>query len=92
MIPFYLVIYNVIRYGLCHGTAGNAYAFFAFARHLDGQDRLRARLRGLRFAQWCCDYEKHGCPLVLSRSVNMRMVRNNQYRLDLRFSRTSLFA
>ena len=45
-------------YGLCHGVAGNAYAFAALFR-LTG-DRKYA-YRASMFAKWIFDYGKHGC-------------------------------
>ncbi|KAK7110913.1 glutathione S-transferase LANCL1-like [Littorina saxatilis] len=45
-------------YGLCHGTAGNAYAFLALFRLTQNQKHL---YRACKFAEWCFDYGKHGC-------------------------------
>ncbi|CAH1788986.1 unnamed protein product [Owenia fusiformis] len=45
-------------YGICHGTAGNAYVFLALY-NLTGEERHL--YRALKFAEWCCDYGKHGC-------------------------------
>lgn len=45
-------------YGLCHGPAGNAYAFLALFRLTQDQKYL---YRAYKFAEWCFDYGKHGC-------------------------------
>ncbi|KAK7494624.1 hypothetical protein BaRGS_00014022 [Batillaria attramentaria] len=45
-------------YGLCHGVAGNAYAFLAMFRLTKDQKYL---YRACKFAEWCFDYGKHGC-------------------------------
>nr|KAI8768175.1 lanC-like protein 2 [Biomphalaria glabrata] len=45
-------------YGLCHGTAGNAYSFlFLYKATQDPRYLYYA----CKFAEWCCDYGKHGC-------------------------------
>ncbi|XP_071803530.1 lanC-like protein 2 [Asterias amurensis] len=45
-------------YGLCHGTAGNAYAFVALYQNTkDNKYMYQAQ----KFAEWCLDYGKHGC-------------------------------
>ncbi|KAF7487771.1 LanC-like protein 2 [Sarcoptes scabiei] len=45
-------------YGLCHGTAGNGYAFLRlFSLTKDPKHLFRA----LKFAEWCFDYGIHGC-------------------------------
>lgn len=45
-------------YGLCHGAAGNAYAFMALYRHTQDARHL---YRACMFADWCMNYGKHGC-------------------------------
>ncbi|KAL8585895.1 hypothetical protein ACOMHN_019310 [Nucella lapillus] len=45
-------------YGLCHGTAGNAYAFLALFRLTQDQRHL---YRACKFAEWCFHYGLHGC-------------------------------
>lgn len=45
-------------YGLCHGTAGNAYAFLALYRCTRDRKHLH---RACKFAEWCLDYGTHGC-------------------------------
>ncbi|XP_038604958.1 glutathione S-transferase LANCL1 [Tachyglossus aculeatus] len=45
-------------YGLCHGTAGNAYAFLALYNLT--QD-VKFLYRACKFAEWCLDYGEHGC-------------------------------
>ena len=45
-------------YGLCHGVAGNAYAFTTLYRFT--RDRKYA-YRASMFAKWIFDYGKHGC-------------------------------
>ncbi|XP_076879392.1 glutathione S-transferase LANCL1 [Brachyhypopomus gauderio] len=45
-------------YGLCHGAAGNAYAFLAL--HKATRDP-RHLYRACMFADWCMNYGKHGC-------------------------------
>ncbi|KAH9510308.1 LanC-like protein 2 [Bulinus truncatus] len=45
-------------YGLCHGTAGNAYAFLALYKITL---EPRYLYYAYKFAEWCCDYGKHGC-------------------------------
>ncbi|XP_072179333.1 lanC-like protein 2 [Diadema setosum] len=45
-------------YGLCHGTAGNGYAFVALYQATKDPKQL---YRACKFAEWCMDYGKHGC-------------------------------
>nr|XP_023683667.1 lanC-like protein 1 [Paramormyrops kingsleyae] len=45
-------------YGLCHGAAGNAYAFLALYK---ATGDLKHLYRACKFAEWCMDYGKHGC-------------------------------
>uniref|UniRef100_A0A6I8ND58 Glutathione S-transferase LANCL1 n=1 Tax=Ornithorhynchus anatinus TaxID=9258 RepID=A0A6I8ND58_ORNAN len=45
-------------YGLCHGAAGNAYAFLALYNLT--QD-VKFLYRACKFAEWCLDYGEHGC-------------------------------
>ncbi|XP_067358428.1 glutathione S-transferase LANCL1 isoform X1 [Channa argus] len=45
-------------YGLCHGAAGNAYAFLALYRQTHDPKHL---YRACMFADWCMNYGKHGC-------------------------------
>ncbi|XP_062865706.1 glutathione S-transferase LANCL1-like [Trichomycterus rosablanca] len=45
-------------YGLCHGAAGNAYAFLALYRLTQEPRHL---YRACMFADWCMNYGKHGC-------------------------------
>lgn len=44
-------------YGLCHGTAGNAYAFVSLFKATRDEKHLH---RAVKLAEWCCDYGKHG--------------------------------
>ncbi|KRX70380.1 LanC-like protein 2 [Trichinella sp. T6] len=48
-------------YGLCHGTAGNGYAFLAMYQLTDDLKYLH---RALKFAEWIFDYGKHGCRIA----------------------------
>ncbi|XP_030846676.1 lanC-like protein 2 isoform X1 [Strongylocentrotus purpuratus] len=48
-------------YGLCHGTAGNAYAFLALYQATKDEQYL---YKACKFAEWCMDYGKHGCKLA----------------------------
>ncbi|PIK37863.1 putative lanC-like protein 1 [Apostichopus japonicus] len=45
-------------YGLCHGPAGNAYAFLALYQATDDHKQL---YRACKFAEWCLDFGTHGC-------------------------------
>ncbi|GFS00437.1 LanC-like protein 2 [Elysia marginata] len=45
-------------YGICHGTAGNAYTFLTMFKLTREQ---RFLYYAVKFAEWCCDYGKHGC-------------------------------
>lgn len=45
-------------YGICHGTAGNAYAFLALYKLTQEKKHL---YRSCKFAEWCLDYGTHGC-------------------------------
>ncbi|XP_022617270.1 lanC-like protein 1 [Seriola lalandi dorsalis] len=45
-------------YGLCHGAAGNAYAFLALYRLTQDPKHL---YRACMFADWCMNYGKHRC-------------------------------
>ncbi|CAG5134389.1 unnamed protein product [Candidula unifasciata] len=45
-------------YGICHGPAGNAYTFLAVFKLTGDQKYL---YYAYKFAEWCCDYGKHGC-------------------------------
>uniref|UniRef100_A0A8D3AFW1 Glutathione S-transferase LANCL1 n=2 Tax=Scophthalmus maximus TaxID=52904 RepID=A0A8D3AFW1_SCOMX len=45
-------------YGLCHGTAGNAYTFLALYRQTQDPKHL---YRACMFADWCMNYGQHGC-------------------------------
>jgi len=45
-------------YGICHGTAGNAYGFLMLYRLTRDKKHL---YRALKFAEWCFNYGKHGC-------------------------------
>ncbi|XP_077369927.1 glutathione S-transferase LANCL1 isoform X2 [Festucalex cinctus] len=45
-------------YGLCHGAAGNAYAFLALYRQTHDPKHL---YRACMFADWCMNYGSHGC-------------------------------
>lgn len=45
-------------YGICHGTAGNAYTFLTVFKLTKEQ---RFLYYAVKFAEWCCDYGKHGC-------------------------------
>lgn len=48
-------------YGICHGTAGNGYAFLAIYQVTKDRKYL---YRAQKFAQWCFDYGKHGCRIA----------------------------
>ncbi|KAG8521033.1 Glutathione S-transferase LANCL1, partial [Galemys pyrenaicus] len=52
--------YGLLRkgYGLCHGAAGNAYAFLALYNLTHDMKYL---YRACKFAEWCLDYGEHGC-------------------------------
>lgn len=45
-------------YGLCHGTAGNGYAFLSLYHATQDKKYL---YRACKFAEWCLDYGTHGC-------------------------------
>ncbi|XP_056096454.1 lanC-like protein 2, partial [Rhinichthys klamathensis goyatoka] len=45
-------------YGICHGTAGNGYAFLSLYQLTHDKKYL---YRACKFAEWCLDYGKHGC-------------------------------
>ncbi|KFV50828.1 LanC-like 1, partial [Tyto alba] len=45
-------------YGLCHGTAGNAYGFLALYNLTQNMKYL---YRACKFAEWCLSYGQHGC-------------------------------
>ncbi|GFO41049.1 LANC-like protein 2 [Plakobranchus ocellatus] len=45
-------------YGICHGPAGNAYTFLTLFK-LTGEQKFL--YYAVKFAEWCCDYSKHGC-------------------------------
>ncbi|XP_068931323.1 glutathione S-transferase LANCL1 isoform X4 [Petaurus breviceps papuanus] len=45
-------------YGLCHGAAGNAYAFLTLYKLTHDMKYL---YRACKFAEWCLDYGEHGC-------------------------------
>ncbi|XP_077978325.1 lanC-like protein 2 [Glandiceps talaboti] len=45
-------------YGICHGTAGNGYAFLAL---YNVTKDLKDLYRACKFAEWCTEYGKHGC-------------------------------
>lgn len=45
-------------YGICHGIAGNAYAFLNLFKYTHN---LKHLYRALKFAEVCLDYGKHGC-------------------------------
>lgn len=45
-------------YGICHGVSGNAYGMLALFNLTDDKKYL---YRALKFAEWCFDYNKHGC-------------------------------
>ncbi|XP_054847960.1 lanC-like protein 2 [Eublepharis macularius] len=45
-------------YGLCHGTAGNGYAFLSLYRLTQDKKYL---YRACKFAEWCMEYGAHGC-------------------------------
>lgn len=45
-------------YGICHGVAGNAYAFLAMYQLTQNKLYL---YRAIKFAEWCFNYGKHGC-------------------------------
>ena len=46
-------------YGLCHGVAGNTYAFLALWKTTKDYQYL---YKSAVFAEWCFDYGKRGCP------------------------------
>ncbi|XP_067291006.1 lanC-like protein 2 [Pseudorasbora parva] len=45
-------------YGICHGTAGNGYAFLSLYQLTQDKKYL---YRACKFAEWCLDYGTHGC-------------------------------
>ncbi|KAK0142304.1 LanC-like protein 2 [Merluccius polli] len=45
-------------YGICHGTAGNGYAFLSLYRLTQDKKYL---YRACKFAEWCLEYGTHGC-------------------------------
>ncbi|XP_048832836.1 lanC-like protein 2 isoform X2 [Brienomyrus brachyistius] len=45
-------------YGICHGTAGNGYAFLCLY-HLTQEKKYL--YRACKFAEWCLGYGTHGC-------------------------------
>lgn len=45
-------------YGICHGVAGNAYAFLALYQLTGDPKHLH---RAVKFAEWCGSYGDHGC-------------------------------
>ncbi|MEQ2199091.1 Glutathione S-transferase lancl1, partial [Xenoophorus captivus] len=45
-------------YGICHGTAGNGYAFLTLYKFTQEKKYL---YRACKFAEWCLDYGTHGC-------------------------------
>ncbi|MEQ2190203.1 Glutathione S-transferase lancl1, partial [Goodea atripinnis] len=45
-------------YGICHGTAGNGYAFLTLYKLTQEKKYL---YRACKFAEWCLDYGTHGC-------------------------------
>ncbi|KAG7278691.1 hypothetical protein CRUP_030085 [Coryphaenoides rupestris] len=45
-------------YGICHGTAGNGYAFLSLYRLTQDKKYL---YRACKFAEWCLGYGTHGC-------------------------------
>ncbi|XP_035981331.1 lanC-like protein 2 isoform X2 [Fundulus heteroclitus] len=45
-------------YGICHGTAGNGYAFLTLYKITQEKKYL---YRACKFAEWCLDYGTHGC-------------------------------
>lgn len=45
-------------YGICHGTAGNAYGFLALFRITGDEKHL---YRAVKFSEWIFDYGQHGC-------------------------------
>ncbi|XP_065053883.1 lanC-like protein 2 isoform X2 [Rhopilema esculentum] len=45
-------------YGICHGTAGNAYAFLEMFKATKNEKYL---YHALKFGEWCLEYGKHGC-------------------------------
>uniref|UniRef100_A0AAZ3RT66 LanC lantibiotic synthetase component C-like 2 (bacterial) n=1 Tax=Oncorhynchus tshawytscha TaxID=74940 RepID=A0AAZ3RT66_ONCTS len=45
-------------YGICHGTAGNAYSFLTLYQLTQEKKYL---YRACKFAEWCLDYGTHGC-------------------------------
>ncbi|CAN7996350.1 unnamed protein product [Ixodes hexagonus] len=45
-------------YGICHGVAGNAYAFL---RMYQLTQEVKYLYRAAKFAEWCFDYGHHNC-------------------------------
>ncbi|XP_061569120.1 lanC-like protein 2 [Cololabis saira] len=45
-------------YGICHGAAGNGYAFLTLYKLTRDPKHL---YRACKFAEWCLDYGTHGC-------------------------------
>lgn len=48
-------------YGICHGTAGNAYAFLHMYQLTK---ELKYLHRAAKFAEWCFDYGHHNCRIA----------------------------
>lgn len=48
-------------YGLCHGVAGNGYAFL---RMFQLTNEYQYLYRAIKFCEWCFDYGKHGCRIA----------------------------
>ena len=48
-------------YGLCHGTAGNAYVFIKLYQTTKNPKYL---YNAVKFSEWCKDYGKHGCRIA----------------------------
>lgn len=48
-------------YGICHGVAGNAYAFL---RMYQLTRELKYLHRAAKFAEWCFDYGHHNCRIA----------------------------
>ncbi len=56
---FFTPIFTSKGYGLCHGAAGNAYAFLRLYQLSGGRDS-RWLYRAVKFAEWCSlQYGRH---------------------------------
>lgn len=52
----FLLFLFTLGHGLCHGVAGNGYAFLRLYQSTNSQEYL---YKALKFAEWCCHGEEH---------------------------------